>query len=40
MTNYELAEEARAKLQKIADGYLIKAEITPKKLLDMISKLG
>lgn len=40
MTNYELAEEARAKLQKIADGYLIKAEITPKKLLDMISKLS
>lgn len=40
MTNFEQDEESRLAMQNNADGYLIKADITPKKLLDIISKLG
>jgi DNA-binding response OmpR family regulator len=39
MTNFDQDEESRTAMQNSADGYLIKAEITPKKLLDIISKL-
>ena len=39
MTNFEQDEESRLAMQNNADGYLIKAEITPRKLLDIISKL-
>ncbi len=39
MTNFDQDDESRAAMQHNADGYLIKAEITPKKLLSIISKL-
>jgi DNA-binding response OmpR family regulator len=39
MTNFDQDEESRMAMQHEADAYLIKAEITPKKLLDVISKL-
>lgn len=40
MTNFDQDEESRMAMQHNADAYLIKADITPKKLLDIISKLG
>jgi two-component system response regulator QseB len=39
MTNYEQAEESRMAMQHNADAYLIKADITPKKLLEIITRL-
>lgn len=39
MTNFDQDEESRLAMQHNADAYLIKADITPKKLLDVISKL-
>lgn len=39
LTNFEQDDEARASMEKFADAYYIKAEITPKKLLTAIAKL-
>ncbi|MEO5950296.1 MAG: response regulator [Candidatus Saccharimonadales bacterium] len=39
MTNFDQDEESRAAMQHNADAYLIKAEITPKKLLSVIQAL-
>lgn len=39
MTNFDQDDESRAAMQHNADAYLIKAEITPKKLLAIIDKL-
>lgn len=39
LTNFDQTEEARQQMQQHADGYLIKAEITPKKLIAVIEKL-
>lgn len=39
MTNFDQDEQSRIAIQNDVDGYLIKAEITPRKLLDIISKL-
>ncbi len=39
MTNFEQDDESRMAMEYRADAYLIKAEITPRKLLDIISKL-
>ena len=39
LTNFDQTEEARQNMEAHADGYLIKAEITPKKLLAVIEKL-
>jgi DNA-binding response OmpR family regulator len=39
MTNFEQDEESRNAMQKNADAYLIKAEITPKKLVSIIKQL-
>jgi len=38
-TNLEQTEEARAKIEKMADGYLIKAEITPKELVKFVDQV-
>lgn len=38
MTNFEQDEESRNAMQKNADAYLIKAEITPKKLVSIIKQ--
>jgi DNA-binding response OmpR family regulator len=40
MTNFDQDEESRIAMQHSADAYLIKAEITPKKLLAVIDKLN
>jgi DNA-binding response OmpR family regulator len=39
MTNFDQDEESRAAMQHNADAYLIKADITPRKLLEVIGKL-
>lgn len=39
MTNFEQDDESRMAMEYRADAYLIKAEITPKKLLEVITKL-
>ena len=39
LTNFDQVEESRQAMEQKADGYLIKAEITPKKLLAVIEKL-
>jgi DNA-binding response OmpR family regulator len=40
MTNFDQDDASRAAMQHDADAYLIKAEITPKKLLAIIEKLS
>jgi DNA-binding response OmpR family regulator len=40
LTNFDQDEQSRAAMQHNVDAYLIKAEITPKKLLAIIEKLG
>jgi DNA-binding response OmpR family regulator len=40
MTNFDQDEESRAAMQANVDAYLIKADITPKKLLSVIEKLS
>lgn len=40
MTNFEQDDESRLAMQHKADAYLIKAEITPKKLLAVIDKIN
>lgn len=40
LTNFEQDEESRVAMESHADGYLIKAEITPNKLLDVITQLA
>jgi len=39
MTNFEQDDATRQSMEKLADGYLIKAEITPKRLLDIIKDM-
>lgn len=39
MTNFEQDDASRTEMQKHADAYLIKAEITPKKLIEIIQQL-
>lgn len=38
LTNFEQDDESRLAMEKKADAYLIKAEITPSKLLSVIQK--
>ncbi len=38
-TNLEQREEIRADIESQADGYLIKAEITPRQLVEFLAKL-
>lgn len=39
LTNFDQDDDSRAALQKKVDGYLIKADITPRKLIDVISRM-
>lgn len=39
LTNFEQDDESRLFMQQHADAYLIKAEITPKKLISVIQQL-
>jgi len=36
MTNFEQDDATRQSMEKLADGYLIKAEITPKRMVDIV----
>ncbi len=40
LTNFDQDEESREDMQSQADGYLIKADITPRTLLDIISQMA
>lgn len=40
LTNFEQDEESRAAMEKGADAYLIKADITPRKLLEIIEQMS
>ncbi|MEO6110071.1 MAG: response regulator [Candidatus Saccharimonadales bacterium] len=40
LTNFEQDDESRLAMEKHADAYLIKAEITPSKLLSVIEQLA
>lgn len=40
MTNFEQENFNRAELSRRVDGYLIKTDVTPRKLLSIIKKLG
>ena len=40
LTNFEQDDESRMAMEQRADGYLIKAEITPGKLISVIEHLG
>ncbi len=39
-TNLEQSEDKRAELEKLADGYVIKAEVTPHELVDFLRQLS
>lgn len=39
LTNFQQDDESRIAMEKHADGYLIKAELTPRKLIEVIEKL-
>lgn len=39
LTNFSQDDESRLAMQSKADGYLIKADITPRKLIDIIKNL-
>lgn len=39
LTNFEQDDESRLAMQQNADAYLIKAEITPRKLIDILVSL-
>jgi DNA-binding response OmpR family regulator len=39
-TNLEQREEVRADIEARADGYLVKAEITPRELVEFLSTVG
>lgn len=39
LTNFEQDEESRLAMENHADGYLIKAEITPRKLISIIDNI-
>lgn len=38
-TNLEQREDIRADIEKQADGYLVKAEVTPRELVDFLSTI-
>ena len=40
MTNFDQDEETRNAMQSKVDGYLIKADITPRKLIDIIQQMS
>jgi DNA-binding response OmpR family regulator len=39
-TNLEQREDIRAEIEKQADAYLVKAEFTPRQLVDFINNIG
>lgn len=39
MTNFEQDDATRESMEKLADGYLIKAEITPRRMVEIIQEM-
>lgn len=39
MTNFEQDEASRSSILRRVDGYLIKADITPRKLIEVIGQI-
>jgi DNA-binding response OmpR family regulator len=39
-TNLEQREEVRADIERQADGYIVKAEVTPRELVEFLSRLA
>ncbi len=39
LTNFDQDDSTRAEIEKLVDGYLIKADITPRKLLAIIASM-
>jgi hypothetical protein len=39
LTNFEQDDKSRIAMQQYADAYLIKAEITPRKLIEILHEL-
>jgi len=39
ITNFEQDDATRQSMEKLADGYLIKAEITPRRMLEIIQEM-
>jgi DNA-binding response OmpR family regulator len=39
MTNFEQSEQSRSAMEAQAEGYLIKADVTPRKLMEIIDQL-
>lgn len=39
-TNLDQEDESREEIEKMADGYLIKAELTPRQLVDIINNVA
>ena len=40
MTNFEQDDAAKSAIMNRVDGYLIKADITPRKLIDVVNKMS
>ena len=40
MTNFEQDDATKSAILNRVDGYLIKADITPRKLIDVVNKMG
>ena len=40
MTNFEQDDATKSTIMNRVDGYLIKADITPRKLIDVVNKMG
>lgn len=40
MTNMQQEEQAREQAEKIVDGYMIKAEVTPKQMVEFLATLS
>ena len=40
MTNFEQDDTTKSAIMNRVDGYLIKADITPRKLIDVVNKMG
>ena len=39
MTNFEQDDDSRAAMESQVDAYLIKADITPRRLIEIVSKI-
>jgi hypothetical protein len=39
MTNFEERQEVRADIERLADAYFVKVDITPNQLVDFLSQI-